>query len=208
MLRSKTTARLLLVTASILLLSGCGDDKPYSGPDPNQAGSSASAPAPEPLAAASPAPAPPSSNDPLVSGSSGIPTADPLLPADKPIQADPLAGSDPLKGPAMPTEHSHWLRGRVQDARLTVLLNGIREGDYDGLVDRDITMKLRRGINTVSFVYTPQDANSSAQMDLLESEHHPPIAPLASFHSLPPAEGTTAETEFKPTTQRFTFFAH
>ena len=69
-------------------------------------------------------------------------------------------------------------------------------------------MKLRRGINTVSFVYTPQDANSSAQMDLLESEHHPPIAPLASFQSLPPTEGAAEEIGIKPTTQRFAFFAH
>ncbi len=201
---SVTTARLFLVAAAALLLSGCGDDKPYSGPDPNQSGGNYSAPA-APVAAAPPAQALPS-DDPLVSGSSGISTTDPLLPADKPAQTDPLIGSDPLKGPAMPTEHSHWLRGRVQNARLTVSLNGIREGDYDGLVDRDITMKLRRGINTVSFLYTPQGADSSAQIDLLESEHHPPIAPLASFHQ--PEPDASAETGWKPTTQRFTFFAH
>ncbi len=201
-------ARFLAVIVASLLLSGCDDDRPYSGPDPNQSSSNYSAPAPAaPMAAVSPAPAAPS-DDPLVSGSSGLSTADPLLPSGKPAQPDPLAGSDPLKGPAMPTEHSHWLRGRVQNARLSVLLNGIREGDYDGLVDRDITMKLRRGINTVSFVYTPQNANASAQMDLLESEHHPPIAPLASFQSLPQPEGTAGETGIKPTTQRFTFFAH
>lgn len=201
-------ARLLAVIVAGLLLGGCGDDRPYSGPNPNQAGSNYSAPAPAaPMAAVSPAPTTPS-DDPLVSGSSGISTTDPLLPRDTPAQTDPLVGSDPLKGPAMPTEHSHWLRGRVQNARLSVLLNGIREGDYDGLVDRDITMKLRRGINTVVFVYTPQNASSSAQMDLLESEHHPPIAPLASFQSQPQMEGAVGETGFKPTTQRFTFFAH
>ena len=202
------TARLVLLAAAALLLAGCGDDRPYSRPSPNQSGSNDSAPAPAPLAAASPAPAT-LPNDPLVSGSSGISTTDPLLPADKPAQPDPLIGSDPLKGPAMPTEHSHWLRGRVQNARLTILLNGIREGDYDGLVDRDITMKLRRGINTVAFVYTPQDASSSARMDLLESEHHPPIAPLASFQSLPQPAATAGQTaDFKPAVQRFTFFAH
>ena len=198
------TARFVLLAAAALLLGGCGDDRPYSGPNPS---GSYSAPAPKPLADASPTPVLPS-DDPLVSGSSGISTTDPLLPGDKPAQTDSLIGSDPLKGPAMPTEHSHWLRGRVQNAHLTVLLNGIREGDYDGLVDRDITMKLRRGINTVAFVYTPQNANSSAQMDLLESEHHPPVAPLASFQSLPQPESATEETGFKPTTQRFTFFAN
>ena len=200
------TARLVLLGAAALLLGGCGDDRPYSGPPPGRVSSNYSAPAPEPIAAESPAPASPS-DDPLVSGASGISTTDPLLPADT-ARTAPLAGSDPLKGPSMPTQHSHWLRGRVQDAHLSVLLNGIHEGDYGGLVDRDITMKLRRGINTVSFVYTPQDANSSAQMDLLESEHHPPIAPLASFQSLPQPESEVTGTEFKPTTQRFTFFAH
>ncbi len=201
------SACLVLFAAASLLLGGCGDDKPHSGPDPNQSSSRYSASAPEPLAAASPAPAL-HSDDPLLSGSSGISTADPLLPAGKPAQTDSLIGSDPLKGRAMPTEHSHWLRGRVQAARLTILLNGIREGDYDGLVDRDITMKLRRGINTVAFVYTPQNASASARMDLLESEHHPPIAPLASFQSLPQAESAAAEAGFKPTTQRFTFVAN
>lgn len=193
--------RLLAVAAAALLLSGCGDDRPYSGPAPSQASASYSAPVPV-------AAAPPPSNDPLLSGGSVIPTSDPLLPHDTPAQADPLAGGDPLKGRTMPTEHSHWLRGSVQDARLTVLLNGIHEGDYDGLVDRDITMKLRRGINTVSFVYTPQNANSSAQMDLLESEHHPPIAPLASFQSRPRPDTAPEQAGAEPTIQRFTFFAH
>ena len=199
------TARLALFAAAALLLGGCGDDKPYSGPSRNQSSSNDPAPAPSPLAASH---APAQSPDPLLSGSDAIPTNDPLLPHDAPTLSDPLIGSDPLKGPAMPTEHSHWLRGRVQDGRLTVLLNGVREGDYTGIVDKDITMKLHRGINTVSFVYTPHQGQSSAQMDLLESEHHPPIAPLASFQSLPQPQGAAGETGFKPTTQRFTFFAH
>ncbi len=194
-------ARLLLLAAAALLLSGCGDDKPYSGPNPNQSGGNYSAPAP--VSAAPPA-APAQSSDPLLSGSGAIPTEDPLLPHDTPARTDPLIGSDPLKGRSMPTEHSHWLRGRVQDARLTVLLNGVREGDYAGVVDKDITMKLRRGINTVAFVYTPRPGESSARMDLLESEHHPPVAPLASFQSLP----RSADTGGKPATQRFTFYAN
>ena len=200
------TAHLVLLGAAALLLGGCGDDKPYSGPGPNQSGSSYSAPAPVPATDAPPVPAAPSSDPLLPRSSSTLPAADPLLPADKPAQTDPLAGSDPLKGRAMPTEHSHWLRGRVRDARLTVLLNGVRDGEYSGFVDRDITMKLRRGVNTVSFVYTPRSAESSAQMDLLESEHDPPIAPLASFQSLS-GSASAGDTGFKPTTQRFAFVA-
>ena len=110
----------------------------------------------------------------------------------------------------MPTDHSHWLRGRVQGARLTVLLNGVREGVYTGVVDRDITMTLRRGINSVSFVYAPSRADASAQMNLLESEHDPPIPPLAAFQSLPisrdPAVSEQA-TALRTTTQNFTFYA-
>lgn len=193
-------ACLAILAAGVVLLSGCGDDKPYGGPDPNQ-GSRYSPPAPTPVAE-SPAPAP--TPDPLLSGSSTIPTADPLLSQDKGTQGDPLIGSDPLQGRTMPTEHSHWLRGRVLNARLTVLLNGVREGDYAGFVDKDITMKLRHGINTVSFLYTPRQTDSSAQMDLLESEHDPPIAPLASFQSLPQMVGAAG---VKTAAQRITFYA-
>jgi len=180
-----------------MLLCGCGDDKPASKPDQHP---SASAP---PAAALSPAPPP--ASDPLTTGSGTLSADDPLLGHSAPASRDPLAGDDPLKGRAMPTDHSHWLRGRVRNAHITVLLNGVREGDYAGVVDQDITMKLRRGINTVSFLYTPQQPDSSAQMELVESEHHPPIAPLASFQSLPQPSGAT---ELKPTLQRFTFFAH
>ena len=185
--------------AGALMLAGCGDDKPVSDPGSPPAYQS---PAPTPIAAL---PAPPKPiSDPLLPG--GDASSDPLL------QSDPLLGTgrpsgsasenDPLQGRAMPTEHSHWLRGRVQGAKLTVRLNGIREGDYLGYVDKDITMKLRAGINTVSFEYAPRGASASVKMDLLESEHHPPIAPLASFQSaLPMGE------DAKPATQTFTFFA-
>ena len=101
----------------------------------------------------------------------------------------------------MPTDHSHWLRGQVHGAQVTVLVNGIREGIYSGPVDRDITMKLRRGVNAVSFVYVPSRSDASAQMDLLESEHDPPIPPLARFHSTPSA------AEGLPVTQTVMFVA-
>ncbi len=194
-----TKTRVVFLAAAALLLGGCGDDKPYTG-----SGQSVSRAAPAPPAVALPPATPSPSSDPLLSGSEAVPTDDPLLPHRTPAQADPLAGSDPLQGRAMPTEHSHWLRGRVQEARLLVLLNGVRQGEYAGFVDQDITMKLRRGVNTVSFVYTPHQTDSSAQMDLLESEHDPPIAPLASFQSLPQPDDAA---EMTPTTQRFTFVA-
>ena len=104
----------------------------------------------------------------------------------------------------MATVHTHWLRGQVHGARLTILLNGIQEGEYFGMVDRDISMKLHPGINTVSFLYTPREQDASAQMSLLESEHDPPIPPLALFQSAPTPTGTL---DFKPTTQQFSFFA-
>ena len=191
-----------------LLLSGCTNDQDVSNAPTGQAAHGYSPPAPAALA---PVPAAPDSGaqsaDPLLSGAhsgGALPTADPLLPSNSPASSDPLIGSDPLKGRAMPTEHSHWLRGRMRDARLTVLLNGIRAGEYSGVVDQDITMKLRAGINSVTFLYAPRQADSSAQMDLLESEHDPPIPPLVTFQSAPVPDGAT---DFKPTTQSFTFFA-
>ena len=195
-------ARIFGLLAASLLLSGCGEDKPYSGPDPTPQ-VSYSDPAPDDTGDAPDPTLPP---DPLLSGLHGTTSPDnPLLKSSAFAPSDPLADTDPLKGRKMPTDHSHWLRGRVQGARLTVLLNGIPDGDYTGFVDKDITMKLRAGVNTVSFVYTPQNGHASARMDLLESEHHPAIAPLATFQSLPqPSEAT----EFSQTTQRFTFVAH
>ena len=195
-------ARILILAGAALLLSGCGDDKPYSGPDPVPQAASYSAPAPE----AGDTPDPSLPPDPLTSGIHASTTPDnPLLEPNSFAPRDPLADTDPLAGRKMPTNHSHWLRGRVQGARLTILLNSIPDGEYRGFVDKDITMKLRAGINTVSFVYTPQNPDASARMDLLEGEHHPPIAPLATFQSLPQPRKAT---KFKETTQRFTFFAH
>lgn len=109
----------------------------------------------------------------------------------------------------MPTEHSHWLRGRVRDARLTVLLNGVRQGEYAGVVDQDITMKLRRGVNSVSFVFAPRRADASAQMDLVESEHNPPLPPLVRFQSAPSQDAAVPESASSqaPAAQSFTFFA-
>jgi hypothetical protein len=202
-------AALPLAAALMLFLSGCGDDRPYSGAPPS---SEAPASAPAPVASAAPPPAP----DPLLSGGQAIPTDDPLLPHDSQTPIDPLASTDPLQGQTMPTDHSHWLRGQVQDARLIVLVNGIRAGEYTGLVDQDITMKLRRGINSVTFLYAPRRADASARIDLLESEHDPPIAPLATFQSTPlsrdSADSQDAATlqnaaALKPTTQSFTFVA-
>ena len=134
-------------------------------------------------------PRPGSHPDPLLSGyRSGFrPPTRCSAPMRTAAQNDPLAGSDPLKGRAMPTEHSHWLRGRIREARLTVLLNGVRQGEYSGVVDQDITMKLRQGSTRSRSSMRRASADASAQMDLLESEHDPPIAPLAAFQSLPQA---------------------
>ena len=97
----------------------------------------------------------------------------------------------------------------MRDARLTVLLNGIRQGEYVGIVDQDITMKLRRGVNSISFVYAPRRADASAQMDLVESEHNPPIPPLVTFQSTPASDDAVSESTrgSAPATQSFTFFA-
>ena len=176
----------------LLLLTGCGDDRPvtYSAPVTAQAAPTA---APAPVTAAAPASEADNQPDPLLGNTN----------TNKP-QADPLLSNDPLQGPKMPTEHSHWLRGRLRGAQVTVLLNGMRQGQYYGLVDRDITMSLRQGINSVTFVYQPIGHSSSAEMEVLESEHHPPIPPLVTFQSPPAAE----DGKLTPVTQTFTFAAN
>jgi len=114
-----------------------------------------------------------------------------------------LLSQDPMGGPKMPTDHSHWLRGRLRGAHVTVLLNGIRQGSYFSLVDQDITMRLRKGVNSVTFVYLPDAPTASAQMEVVESEHTPPISPLVTFLSPPaPSDG-----KITPVTQTFSFVA-
>ena len=189
-----------------LLLTGCGADKPVAESAPQSY-----APPPTRQAVTSPADAGAvSADDPLTASASSDPiatsTSDPLIGEAGGKAKDPLAGSDPLKGPQMPTEHSHWLHGAIQDAHVQVSLNGIRLGDFSGFVDRDITMRLRAGINTVAFTYQPNSPQSSAALDVLESEHTPPIAPLVTFDTVPLSTPSTTGT-LEPQTQTFTFTA-
>jgi hypothetical protein len=65
-------------------------------------------------------------------------------------------------------------------------------------------MRLRSGVNTITFAYTPQGNLALAQLNVLESEHDPPIPPLVVFRS-PMATG---EQTPQPLTQTFTFIAH
>jgi len=198
------------IPLALLLLTGCGDDRPYTPPPPRPPRQAQAAPADRPSAAAPAYSTPTGPPDPLV-GDAGQATTDPLLGDAKPDSSDPLIGHDPLQGRAMPTAHSHWLRGRLRDARVTVLLNGVRHGSFSGVLDQDITMKLRRGVNTVTFIYQPIAAGSAADLEIVESEHHPPIAPLVTFHSeAGPAASvdTPGGDAWKPVTKTFPFVAH
>lgn len=110
----------------------------------------------------------------------------------------------------MPTQHSHWLRGGIFNARVKVRVNGLFLGEYGAPVDKDITMRLRAGVNTVTFAYKPLSPTASARLDVLESEHDPPIPPLASFRSPMPDEGAApapASGSPQVLTQTFSFMA-
>ena len=180
-----------LLLPLLLVLTGCGNDRPQTGPD---------GPPPAPPTTPGPAEAPataPAKSDPatdaLLGGAGANKTS-----------SDPLLSQDPLGGPKMPTDHSHWLRGRLRDAHVTVLFNGVRQGSYFSLVDQDVTMQLRKGVNSVTFEYQPDSPTASAQMEVLESEHDPPIPPLVTFLSPPaPSDGKPVP----PVTQTFTFVA-
>ncbi len=200
----KRQGQALPVLGLALLLTGCGPDRPAAQMPP-RAYAPPSSPAVSASAAAT-APAVP--DNPLTASASDsiTPTSDPLIGDAGSPAKDPLAGSDPLKGPKMPTEHSHWLRGQVRGGHVLVSLNGIRLGDFSGFVDRDITMRLRAGINTAVFTFQPDSPQSAATLDVLESEHHPPIPPLATFDAAP-VSGLTATSTPKPRTQTFLFTA-
>lgn len=197
--------RTLPLLGLALLLTGCGADRPVSETRPY-----AYSPPPAPVVTSSADAAPADALDPLTTSASADPmttsTSDPLIGDAGGPAKDPLAGNDPLNGSKMPTAHSHWLNGVVQNAHVQVSLNGIRLGDFSGFVDRDITMRLRAGINTVAFTYQPNSAQSSATLYVQESEHTPPIPPLATF-DVTPNSGLTATGTPKPQTQTFTFTA-
>lgn len=184
MRRAAGAAAALLLTGA---LTGCGDDRPVVSPPPPHPAQVA----PQALPQTFPQPAPSGPPDPLLAGADEKPS-------------DPLLSRDPMQGHGMPTAHSHWLRGRMRDAQVTVSLNGVRQGAYFTVVDQDITMRLRKGVNTVTFVYQPHSSSSSAQMEVVESEHHPPIAPLVTFQPVRPAPGNDTPA---PQTRTYTFIA-
>ena len=192
--------RSLFLVFAALLTAGCGDDRPDVSFQPEHQVSASPAPPSQAPAALAPAP---TGNDSLVApdqlaaGAGGSPTADPG-------DAPPLDSADRLaEGPKMPTAHSHWLHGGVFNAVVDVSLNGLPLGTFRSPVDKDITMSTREGANTITFSYTPTVDTSSAHLDVLESEHHPPIAPLASFRSPPFTTGRPQQ----PVKQCVTFVA-
>ena len=187
----------------LILLTGCGSDKPYQGasaPPPLPPSPPAAPPA---ILSSTPPPAPSDQSDPLLNDSARTPP-DPLLSAPSQTPADPLIGQDPLKDRTIPTEHTHWLRGRIQGAQVIVRLNNIRLGTYSGLTDQDISRKILPGINSVTFQYLPLSSPSMAEMAIFEGEHDPDIRPLATFRSRAEA---SANNSGKSAPKTFTFVA-
>lgn len=209
------------------LLAGCGDDAPVSParlsaapPVPRRAYSAVPRPsvtAPVPTAQT---PDALEASDGLLSGTGQDAAASATVPLNTPAgppptppadiadaltqSSDPLAGSVPSQ--RMPTQHSHWLRGPIFNAHVVVRVNGLFLGTFTSPQDRDITMKLRGGINTLTLAYTPLASTASAHLDILESEHDPPIPPLATFRS--PLSPPTPRAPLQTTTQALTFLAH
>jgi len=208
------------------LLSGCADDAP-----PLSAREAAAAHARYATAHAAPRPfvmaSVPAAEEPdaletpdglLVGAGKGDAEASalPLTPHSMASASPPLAYEDTQTqaadiltdkaiGPKMPTLHSHWLRGSIFNARVMVRVNGMLLGTYSSPQDRDITMKMRLGINTITLAYTPLTSTASARLFILESEHDPPIPPLATFRSPLSAAGPSAPLQ--TTTQTLTFLA-
>ncbi len=202
--RARQAAPLLL-----LLLNGCSSDRPYYAGPPQGQPHRPPAPAAKPVIADAGGPP-----DPLI-GETGQTSANPLM------GNDPLLGNDSLLGRTHPMKHTHWLRGRLHDARVTVLLNGVWYGTFSGAIDRDINRGLRQGANTVKFVYQPRSASSAGALEIVESEHHPPIT-LVTFRSQTASEaagrtagspqalggGRTAAASLKPVAQTFPLIAN
>ena len=203
-----TSKRFLLIGAALLLaaVTGCGDDDRPARPQNQRRYAAGPLPRSGPTAMA-----PTARQD----GADPLDTPDRLAPdpdAADPLAAGPADAADPLAsatGPKMPTAHSHWLRGPIYGARVGVRLNGVLLGEFSAPLDRDITMKLREGVNTVTFEYRPLASGASARLDVVESEHTPPIPPLATFRSRDtvPARDAGRSAPAPASTQTVTFIA-
>lgn len=193
---------------SVLCVSGCADNPPQRGqiyttppapmphldPDPNDG----------PLGTD---PNKQNTNDPLTDGGKDPLLGDTgshhdaLLSGSDPSGTDPLTvhtSPDPLAHPSqttMPTAHSHWIRGSIVNASVEIVLNGSHYGTFRTFMDRDITMSLHKGINSITFIYTPQTSGSSTQLSVIEGEHVAPMPPLATFSVLPGGMSRTRSFE-------------
>ena len=109
----------------------------------------------------------------------------------------------------MPTQHSHWLKIAQFQSHITVRLNGVWYGEFYGAADRDITMSLQAGQNTITVTYQPQSPGSWMDLKVLESEHDPPIPPLVTFAITPNRTrlDSSDRQQRTPTTKMFTFDA-
>jgi len=192
------------IPLALLLLTGCGDDRPYTPPPPRPPRQAQAAPADRPSAAAPAYSTPAGPPDPLV-GDAGQAPPEPLA------GHDPLTSSDPLQGRAMPTKHSHWLNAEMWQARVTVLLNGARLGGAIAPGTQDVTMRMRPGVNTLTVIYEPRDESSWGSVTLSEGEHEARAVVLAAFRRAPLARSSATDTErarmLKPVTETLTFSA-
>jgi len=143
------------------------------------------------------------------------PSAGVVTPIDAPAPAVPnLPGTLATQskglgstGALMPTEHTHWLRGDIFGARVYVTLNQRSLGPYQSHLDFQITSLCRKGINTIAFHYEPLQSMASAHLNVLESEHNPPIGPLVTFEQGMPGDTDLGASTGHPASQAYTFFA-
>jgi hypothetical protein len=203
----KTKIGILSIFA--LLLAGCGDDSPsYNAVITREVNTD---PVVRPHPAVNKRPSLKSeaetsltSGDRLVSPDPNSSYKDPLSAGAGESRVDPFVRTTS----AMPTEHSHWLRGSIFNARVSVVLNALALGDYVATVNKDITMKCRKGMNTLTIVYTPAGSGSMADIDILESEHNPPLPPLISFKSRVEELNASSGDSQNFITRTYTFNAH
>lgn len=79
--------------------------------------------------------------------------------------------------------YSYWLVGHIENATMSVSVNGVPISIVSGDIDMEISKNVHPSINKVTFLYTPLDSTARAHITIMRGAQ-PPLPLSASFDSV------------------------